>query len=128
MIHDLLTLSYLLHTLYCSCVAITGIAQKGFIIRNNWKVVATPSGTWKYSACSFVSSTHCIAVFSTESMRSGLSKRLSKVINVPVTLNDGLSQYICRPCNRKFLAPESLGSRKEVFQQLLLQRSVLSFR
>ena len=58
--------------------------------------------------CSFMSSTHCIAVFSRESMRSGLAERLSVVLDVPVVPNDGLSKYICRPCNRKFLAAESL--------------------
>lgn len=41
-------------------------------------------------------------------MRSGLAERLSIVMDVPVSQNDGLSQYICRPCNRKFLAAESL--------------------
>ena len=57
---------------------------------------------------SFMSSTHCIAVFFRDSMRSGLAERLSVVLDVPVTPNDGLSKYICRPCNRKFLAAESL--------------------
>ena len=54
--------------------------------------------------CSFVSSTHCIALFSRECKRSGLAERLSRVIDAP---NDGVSQYICRPCNRKFLSAES---------------------
>ena len=55
--------------------------------------------------CSFVSSTHCIAVFSRESVRLDLAKRLGVVLNVPVVPNDGLSKYIC---NRKFLSAESL--------------------
>ena len=41
-------------------------------------------------------------------MRSSLAERLSIIIDVPVSQNDGLSQHICRPCNRKFLAAESL--------------------
>ncbi len=52
----------------------------------------------------FVSSSHCIAVFSRTSC---IAERLSRVTDVPVTLNDGLSKHICRPCNRKFLSAES---------------------
>ena len=58
--------------------------------------------------CSFVSSTHCIALFSKDSKTSGLAERLSRVTDVPVVPKDGLSQHICRPCNRKFQAAESL--------------------
>ena len=58
--------------------------------------------------CSFVSSTHCIALFSKDSKTSGLAERLSRVTDVPDVPKDGLSQHICRPCNRKFQAAESL--------------------
>ena len=36
--------------------------------------------------------------------------RLSRIIDLPVTADDGLSQHICRPCNRKFIAAESFRS------------------
>ncbi len=58
--------------------------------------------------CSFLSSSHCIAVFpDPKRYSSDLAKRLSRVIEVPITPKDGLSQHICRPCNRKFLSAES---------------------
>ena len=40
-----------------------------------------------------LSSMHCIAVFSRESMSSGLAERLSVVLHVPVVPNDGLSTF-----------------------------------
>ena len=55
-----------------------------------------------------MSSTHCIALFSKDSKTSVLAERLSRVTDVSVVPKDGLSQHICRPCNRKFQAAESL--------------------
>ena len=58
---------------------------------------------------SIVSPTHCIALFSSrwESLASGFADRLSKVADVPVAPDDGLSKFICRICNRKLLSAES---------------------
>ena len=50
-----------------------------------------------------VISKHSVALFS----RSGVAERLSRVINSPVVAISGHSEYICRPCNRKFLAAEA---------------------
>ena len=51
--------------------------------------------------------THCVALFSIKSLNSGLAERLSKVADVPVAPDDGLTKFICRICNRKLLSAES---------------------
>ena len=56
---------------------------------------------------SVVPPTHCVALFSTKSLNSGLAERLSKVADVPVAPDDGLTKFICGICNRKFLSAES---------------------
>ena len=56
---------------------------------------------------SVVPTTHCVALFSTKSLTSGLADRLSKVADVPVAPDDGLTKFICGICNRKFLLAES---------------------
>ena len=48
--------------------------------------------------------------FSIDSVRAGTPGRPSSIVDLPVTADDGLSQYICRPCNRKFTAAESFRS------------------
>ena len=48
--------------------------------------------------------THCVALFS---LNSGLAERLSKVADVPVAPDDGLTKFICGICNRKLLSAES---------------------
>ena len=59
--------------------------------------------------CSTSLTKQSISLFSRECIASdsGLAERLSRVIDVPVIANDGLSQHICRPCNRKFVSAES---------------------
>ena len=55
-------------------------------------------------------------------------ERLSRVINSPVVAISGHSEYICRPCNRKFLAAEAfivLAKSSNEKQQLPL-RSISS--
>lgn len=57
--------------------------------------------------CSYVTSTHCVTIFSKPSLASKFPQRLSKVADVPVAPDDGLSTVICRPCHRKFTTAES---------------------
>ena len=42
---------------------------------------------------------HLYNLFSAASKREDLSGRLSKLLLVPLSQNDGLSQYMCRSCN-----------------------------
>ena len=56
---------------------------------------------------SVVPPTHRVALFSTKSLNSGLAERLSKVADVPVAPDDGLTKFICGICNRKLLSAES---------------------
>ena len=48
-----------------------------------------------------------IAVFPKGCPSSDLTERLSRITDIPITLDDGLSHRICRLCNRKFLSAES---------------------
>ena len=41
---------------------------------------------------------HSVAIF------SSFPNRISSIIDLPVVAGVGISQYICRPCNKKFLA------------------------
>jgi len=57
-----------------------------------------------------VAPNHSVALFSSASKTTDFPGWLSRIIDLPVTANDGLSHYICRPCNRKFVAAESFRS------------------
>ena len=65
-----------------------------------------------------VTRTHSIALFSRESLASGLADRLSRVVDVPVAADDGQSRFICRTCKKKFLSAESFRTTaKETYQK-----------
>ena len=51
---------------------------------------------------SVVPPTHCVALFSMKSLTAGLADRLSKVADVPVAPDDGLTKFICGICSMKF--------------------------
>ena len=55
---------------------------------------------------SVLSRTHYVALFSRESLASDLANRLSKVADVPVASEDGLSRFICIPCKNKLMSGE----------------------
>ena len=57
---------------------------------------------------SVLSRTHYVALFSRESLASDLANRLSKVADVPVASEDGLSRFICIPCKNKLICQESI--------------------
>ena len=42
-----------------------------------------------------------VTLFSKESLASDIANRLSKVADVPVASDDGLSRFICKPCKNK---------------------------
>ena len=53
-----------------------------------------------------MSPTHCIALFSRESLASDLANRLNKFADVPVAPDDGLSRFMCRSCKIKLVSIE----------------------
>ena len=55
---------------------------------------------------SVLSRTHYVALFSRESLASDLANRLSKVADVTVASEDGLSRFICIPCKNKLMSGE----------------------
>ena len=55
---------------------------------------------------SVLSPTHCVALFSRESLASDLANWLSKVADVPVASEDGLFRFICIPCKNKLMSGE----------------------
>ena len=58
--------------------------------------------------CSHVIDTkHAQALFSRDAVKDGFPDRISTIINLPVTENDGLPKHMCRPCNRRLTAAES---------------------
>ena len=60
--------------------------------------------------CSSLTSTHCVSLFSKKAIDSDLPERLSKALDLPVARNDVLSNYMCRTCDKRFLAVESFRS------------------
>ena len=54
-----------------------------------------------------VNQKHCISLFSSSSLKTDLPGRFSRLAQVPVEPNDGLSWYLCRNCRGKFLTLET---------------------
>ena len=64
--------------------------------------------TIKVNVCRFCGSTvlpkHSVVLFSKEGLEKDLPGRVSRVVDLPVFREDGLSPYSSRPCMRKFQA------------------------
>ena len=58
------------------------------------------------SLVGFVTVFCLVHIFSRESLASDLANRLSKVADVPVASEDGLSRFICIPCKNKLMPGE----------------------
>ena len=67
--------------------------------------------TVKVNVCWFCGNTVLpklsIALFTKDGLDRG---RISSVVDLPVSRDDGLSPYLCRPCMRKFQAAEKFRS------------------
>ena len=70
--------------------------------------------TIKVNVCRFCGSTVlpklCVGLFSKEGLEKDLPGRVSRVVELPVSREDGLSPHLCRPCMRKFQAAEAFRS------------------
>ena len=51
-----------------------------------------------------------IALFTKDGLDKDLPGMISRVVDLPVSREDGLSPYLCRPCMRKFQAAETFRS------------------
>ncbi len=51
-----------------------------------------------------------LALFSSDALSKDLPGRLSALLQLPVSADDGHSPHCCRPCMWKFLAAESFVS------------------
>ena len=51
--------------------------------------------------------THSVSLFSKDSVQKDLPGRLSRLAQVPVGEEDGLSGYLCRKCKGKFVSLEA---------------------
>ena len=70
--------------------------------------------TIKVNVCRFcgnvVLPTLSVALFSKDGLDKGLPGRISRVVDLPVSSEDGLSPHLCRPCMRKFQSAETFRS------------------
>ena len=70
--------------------------------------------TIKVNVCRFcgntVLPTLSVALFTKDGFDKDLPGRISRVVDLPVSKEDGLSPYLCRPCMRKFRTAETFGS------------------
>ena len=57
--------------------------------------------------CSTVQRTHCTNFFSADSRKCDLAVRMSKLLLVSITEDDGISQFVCRGCKGKFTTIEN---------------------
>ena len=79
--------------------------------------------------CNTVAPRHSVALFSIDSVRAGTQGWLSSILDLSVNNDDSLSQRICRPCYRKFIAAESFRStarisyKRKYFGKLFLHSS-----
>ena len=66
------------------------------------------------NVCRFCGSTVlpklCVGLFSKEGLEKDLPGRVSRVVDLPVSREDGLSPHSCMPCMRKFQAAEAFRS------------------
>ena len=65
----------------------------------------------KVNICRFcgntVLPTLSVALFTKDGLDKDLSGRISRVVDLPVSRQDGLSLYLCRPCMRKLQTAET---------------------
>ena len=70
--------------------------------------------TIKLNVCRFCGNTVfpklSIALFIKDGLDRDLPGRISSIVDLPVSREDGLSPYLCRPCLRKFQAAEKFRS------------------
>ena len=70
--------------------------------------------TIKVNVCRFCGNTVLpklsVALFTKDGLDRDLPGRISSVVDLPVSIEDGLSPYLCRPCMRKFQAAEKFRS------------------
>ena len=52
-----------------------------------------------------------VALFTKASLERDLPGRISRVVDLPVSIEDGLSPHLCRPCMRKFQTADTFRSR-----------------
>ena len=68
----------------------------------------------KVNVCRFcgntVLPTLSVALFSKDGLDKDLPGRISRVVDLPVSREDGLPSYLCRPCMRKFQTAETFRS------------------
>ncbi len=57
--------------------------------------------------CNAISPNHCSSIFSSLALSKDLPVRLSALLQLPVSSDDGHPPNCCRPCMRKFLQAES---------------------
>ena len=72
------------------------------------------TATIKVNVCRFCGNTVLpklsIALFTKDGLDRDLPGRISSDVDLPVSREDGLSPYLCRPCMRKFQAAEKFRS------------------
>ena len=51
-----------------------------------------------------------VGLFTKDGIEKDLPGRISRVVDLPVSKEDGLSPHLCRPCMRKFQTAETLRS------------------
>ena len=56
---------------------------------------------------SVVGHSHCIALFSGDSVKCNLVSRMTKLLEVPISQEDKLSNYVCRSRKGRFLTLEN---------------------
>ena len=56
---------------------------------------------------SVVERSHCIALYSADSVKCNLASRMTKLLEVPISQEDKLSNLVCRSCKGRFLTVES---------------------
>ncbi len=61
--------------------------------------------------CAEVIRTHSVSLFSPLSIKSDLPGRLSRLAEVPVDPDDGLSKYLCRLCREKLTKLEEFRAK-----------------
>ena len=54
-----------------------------------------------------VERSHCISLFSADSVKCNLAIRMTKLLEIPISQEDKLSNFVCRSCKARFLTVEN---------------------
>ena len=67
--------------------------------------------------CSVLSAKHSYSLWTQHSQKEHLPQRISRLLEIHINLDDGLTSHICRPCMRVFETLEKASEKLKKFRE-----------